>query len=64
MVMHITGACLQLLGLWEDHRWQSRELAPGLPCGKLLAQGRARTLRQRDCNLMNAMSKIDAWHGM
>jgi hypothetical protein len=37
--MHKTGACLQLLGLWGDPRWQARELAPDLPRGQLLAQG-------------------------
>jgi hypothetical protein len=31
--MHKTGACLQLLGLRGDPRWQARELAPGLPHG-------------------------------
>jgi hypothetical protein len=64
MVMHKTGACLQLLGLRVDPRWQFRKLAPGLPRGQLLAQGRAHTLRQRDCNIMNAMIKIYAWHDM
>jgi hypothetical protein len=38
-VMHKTGFCLQLLGLRGDPRWQSRELAPGLTRGQLLAQG-------------------------
>jgi hypothetical protein len=42
--MHKTGACLQMLGLRGDPRWQSRELAPGLPRGQLLAQG---------CNALN-----------
>jgi hypothetical protein len=37
MVMHKTGACVQMLGLWEDPLWQARERAPGLPLGKLLA---------------------------
>jgi hypothetical protein len=39
MVMPKTGACLQKLRLREDPRWQALELAPGLPLGKLLAQG-------------------------
>jgi hypothetical protein len=62
--MHKTGACLQMLGLRGDPRWQARELAPGLYRGQLHARGLARTLRQRDCNLMNAMSKTYAWHDM
>jgi hypothetical protein len=37
--MHKTGPCLQMLGLQGDPRWQSWELAPGLPRGQLLAQG-------------------------
>jgi hypothetical protein len=37
--MHKTGACLQLLGLRGDPRWQAWELAPDLPRGQLLAQG-------------------------
>jgi hypothetical protein len=53
-----------MLGLRGDPRWQSRELAPGLPREQLLAQRRAHTLHQRDCNLMNAMSKIHACHDM
>jgi hypothetical protein len=36
--MHITGACLQMLGLRGDLLWQARELAPDLPRGQLLAQ--------------------------
>jgi hypothetical protein len=62
--MHKTGACLQLLGLRGDPQWQARELALDLPRGQLLAQERARTLRQRGCNLMNAMNKIYVWHDM
>jgi hypothetical protein len=31
--MRKTGACLQLLGLQGDPRWQALELAPGLPRG-------------------------------
>jgi hypothetical protein len=38
MVMHKTGACLQMLGLREDPLWQARELAPGLPLRQLLAR--------------------------
>jgi hypothetical protein len=37
--MHKTGAYIRMLGLRGDPRWQSRELAPGLPRGHLLAQG-------------------------
>jgi hypothetical protein len=37
--MHKTGACLQLLGLWGDPRWQAREMVHDLPHGQLLAQG-------------------------
>jgi hypothetical protein len=37
--MHKTGAILQMLGLRGDPRWQSRELALGLPRGQLLAWG-------------------------
>jgi hypothetical protein len=62
--MQKTMACLQMLGLRGDPRWQSRELAPGLPREQLLAQRRAHTLHQRDCNLMNVMSKIHACHDM
>jgi hypothetical protein len=36
--MHKTRACLQLLGLRGDPRWQAQELAPDLPRGQLLAQ--------------------------
>jgi hypothetical protein len=64
MVMHKTGACLQLPGRWGDPQWQARELAPDLPRGQLLAQGWARTLRQRGCNLMNARDKIYVWYDM
>jgi hypothetical protein len=62
--MHKTRACLQLLGLRGDPRWQAPELAPDFSRGQLLAQERARTLRQRGCNLMNAMDKIYVWHDM
>jgi hypothetical protein len=34
--MHKIRACLQMLGLREDPRWQAWELAPGLPLGQLL----------------------------
>jgi hypothetical protein len=37
--MHKTGACLRMLGLQGDPRWQARELAPGLLPGQLLAPG-------------------------
>jgi hypothetical protein len=33
-------------------------LDPGLPPEQLLAPARGRTLRQRGCNLSNAMNKI------
>jgi hypothetical protein len=36
--MHKTGACLQMLGLTGDPRWQARVLALGLPRGQLLAR--------------------------
>jgi hypothetical protein len=36
MVMHKTGACLQLLGLQGDLLWQVRELAHGLLLGQLV----------------------------
>jgi hypothetical protein len=60
--MHKTEACLQMLGLRGDPLWQARELAPGLPLGQLLARERARTLHQRGCNLMSAMSEIYVCH--
>jgi hypothetical protein len=53
-----------MLGLWGDLLWQARELAPGFPRGQLLAQERARTLRQQGCNLMNVMSEIFVCHDM
>jgi hypothetical protein len=56
--MHKTRACLPKLGLRGDPRWQALVLAPGLLLDQLLAQGCARTLRQRGCNLSNAMNKI------
>ena len=62
--MHKTGACLQKLGLRGDPRWQAREVASRLPLGQLLAQELARTLRQRGCNLINAMSEIHVCHDM
>jgi hypothetical protein len=34
--MHKTGACLQLLGLRGDPRWQARELTPNPPRGQPL----------------------------
>jgi hypothetical protein len=48
--MHKTGACLPKLG-------QARVLDPGLLPGQLLAPARGCTLRQRGCNLSNAMNK-------
>ena len=48
--MHKTGACLPKLG-------QALVLDSGLPPEQLLAPARGRTLRQRGCNLSNAMNK-------
>jgi hypothetical protein len=62
--MHKTGACLQMLGLRGDLLWQVRELALDLTRGQLLARERAHTLRQRGCNLMNAMSEIYVCYDM
>jgi hypothetical protein len=49
--MHKTRACLPKL-------WQADPLVldPGLPPEQLLAPARGRTLRQRGCNLSNAMN--------
>jgi hypothetical protein len=55
--MHKTGACLPKLGQ-VDPRWQVLVLDPGLPPEQLLAPARGCTLRQRGCNLSNAMYKI------
>jgi hypothetical protein len=49
-VMHKIGACLPKLG-------QALVLDPGLPPEQLLAPAQGRTLRQRGCNLSNAMNK-------
>jgi hypothetical protein len=57
MVMHKIGACLPRLGQ-VDPRWQVLVLDPGLPPEQLLALARGCTLRQRGCNLSNAMNKI------
>ena len=54
--MHKTRACLRNLGQ-ADPRWQVLVLDPGLPPEQLLAPARGRTLRQRGCNLSNAMNK-------
>jgi hypothetical protein len=54
--MHKTGACLPKLGQ-ADPRWRALVLDPGLPPEQLLAPARGCTLRQRGCNLSNAMSK-------
>jgi hypothetical protein len=48
--MHKTGACLPKLG-------QALVLDPVLPPEQLLAPARGCILRQRGCNLSNAMSK-------
>ena len=54
--MHKTGACLPKLGQ-ADPLVQALVLDPGLPPEQLLAPVRGRTLRQRGCNLSNAMNK-------
>jgi hypothetical protein len=54
--MHRTGACLPKLG-HADPLGQALVLDPGLPPKQLLAPTRGRTLRQRGCNLSNAMNK-------
>jgi hypothetical protein len=54
--MHKTGACLPKLGQ-ADPLVQALVLDPGLPPEQLLAPARGRILRQRGCNLSNAMSK-------
>jgi hypothetical protein len=55
-VMHKTGACLPKLGQ-ADPLGQALVLDPGLPRKQLLAPARGRTLRQRGCNLSNAINK-------
>jgi hypothetical protein len=54
--MHKTGACLPKLGQ-VDPLVQARVLDPGLPPEQLHAPAQGCTLRQRGCNLSNAMSK-------
>jgi hypothetical protein len=54
--MHKTGACLLKLGQ-ADPLVQALVLDPGLPSEQLLAPAWGRTLRQRGCNLSNAMIK-------
>jgi hypothetical protein len=54
--MHKTGAWLPKLGQ-ADPLGQALVLDPGLPLEQLLAPARGRTLRQRGCNLSNAMNK-------
>jgi hypothetical protein len=54
--MHKTGACLPKLGQ-ADPLGQALVLGPGLPPEQLLAPARGRTLRQRGCNLSNAMNE-------
>jgi hypothetical protein len=54
--MHKTEACLPKLGQ-ADPLVQALVLDPGLPPEQLLALARGRTLRQRGCNLSNAMNK-------
>jgi hypothetical protein len=53
--MHKTGACLPKLGQ-ADPLGQALVLDPGLPPKQLIAPARGRTLRQRGCNLSNAMN--------
>ena len=54
--MHKTGACLPKQ--WQaDPLVQALVLDPGLPLEQLLAPARGRTLRQRGCNLSNAMNR-------
>jgi hypothetical protein len=53
--MHKTGACLPKL--WQaDPLVQALGLDPGPPPEQLLAPARGCTLRQRGCNLSNAMN--------
>jgi hypothetical protein len=54
--MHKTGACFPKLGQ-ADPLGQALVLDPGLPPQQLLAPARGCTLRQRGCNLSNAMDK-------
>jgi hypothetical protein len=54
--MHKTGACLPKLGQ-ADPLVQALVLDPGLPPEQLLDPARGRTLRQRGCNLSNAMNR-------
>jgi hypothetical protein len=54
--MHKTGACLPKLGQ-ANPLVQALVLDPGLPPEQLLAPARGRTLRQRGCNLSNAMNR-------
>jgi hypothetical protein len=54
--MHKTGDCLPKLGQ-ANPLGQALLLDLGLPPEQLLAPARGRTLRQRGCNLSNAMNK-------
>jgi hypothetical protein len=54
--MQKTGACLPKLGQ-ANPLGQALVLDPGLPSEQLLAPVRGCTLRQRGCNLSNAMNK-------
>jgi hypothetical protein len=54
--MHKTGACLPNWGQ-ADPLGQALVLDLGLPHQQLLAPARGFILRQRGCNLSNAMSK-------
>jgi hypothetical protein len=54
MVTHKTGACLQMR-VQQEVLWRRvRELVSELLLAVPLALGSRRTLRPRDCNLMNA----------
>jgi hypothetical protein len=53
--MHKIGASLPKLGR-ADPLVQALVLDPGLPPEQHLAPARGRTLRQRGCNLSNAMN--------
>ena len=55
--MHKTEAWLPKLGQ-ADPLVQALELDQGLPPEQLLTPARGCTLRQRGCNLSNAMNKI------
>jgi hypothetical protein len=47
-----------------DPQWLAWEQVPGFPLAQLLDAGSTRTLRQRGCNLMNAMYNIYVCYNM